>query len=325
MKQARFEAFIRIPVERQGDRLDRILADEWSHLSRSQISAWIADSQILVDGAQVKASYRVRGDEYVVANAKRKRSHDPCWDSKQDVEFKIVYEDEHVIVVDKPAGIVVHPGTGNASNTLVNGLIAHRESLNQLPRAGIVHRLDKDTSGLLVIAASSESQNVLTRMISERDVVRKYLCVVDGLMDQPINVDLPMGRHRTNRVKQQVREDGKPARTEFYPLELFRGHSLVQAILHTGRTHQIRVHAQEIEHPLVGDVTYGATGRLPKTPTEELKTAIKSFSRQSLHAKWLEFKHPITGKRLRFTSKTPPDMDRLISALRFDAEQFITG
>ncbi|MXZ55526.1 MAG: RluA family pseudouridine synthase [Gammaproteobacteria bacterium] len=321
MKTEHIERELTIPTECVGLRLDRTLAMLWPDLSRATIHKWILDKSLQVNGVDSKPSYRVRGREHVRVHALLSAGLD--WESKEEVPFKILHEDEHLLVVEKPAGVVTHPGPGNETNTLVNGLISHREELVQLPRAGIVHRLDRDTSGILLVAASAIACTKLTELIARREVCRLYVCVMEGLMEQVTVVDLAIGRHVKTRTKQQVRQDGKPARTEFRPLEQFRSHTYAQARLDTGRTHQIRVHASSLSVPLVGDVTYGAKGRLPSTPLPELVDAIRGFTRQALHAKSLEFKHPIFETELRFTSAIPEDMQALLEVLRRDNVEFL--
>ena len=320
MKTEHIERELTIPTECVGLRLDRTLAMLWPDLSRSKIHEWILDKSLQVNGAGSKPSYRVRGHERIRVCALLSSGLD--WESKAEVPFKVLHEDEHILVVEKPAGVVTHPGPGNETNTLVNGLISHREELRQLPRAGIVHRLDRDTSGVLLVAASAIACAKLNDLMAKREISRLYVCVMEGLMEQAAEVDLAIGRHVKTRTKQQVRQDGKPARTDFRPLEKFRCHTFVQARLDTGRTHQIRVHASALSLPLVGDTTYGAKGRLPSTPLPELVEAIRGFTRQALHAKSLEFVHPIVEKKLRFTSAIPEDMQALLDVLRRDNVEF---
>ena len=310
-----------IPAEWEGQRLDRTLATLWSDLSRSKIHDWILNNSLQVNGAPAKPSYRIRGHEIVRVYAQLGADLD--WESQKEIPLSIVHEDEHVLIVNKPAGIVTHPGPGNETDTLVNGLIAHRSELSKLPRAGIVHRLDRDTSGIMVVATSMAAFNQLTEMIARRQVSRRYVCVLEGILSHAIVVDLAIGRHTRDRTKQQVRPDGKPARTALRPLEQFRGHTFTHAQLDTGRTHQIRVHASALSLPLVGDRTYGAQGRLPSTPLPELTNVIRKFSRQALHSKWLEFSHPVLGTQLRFSSELPQDMQELLALLRQDSVEFL--
>ena len=231
----------------------------------------------------------------------------------------MVHEDEDLLVIDKPAGLVVHPGAGNRDHTLVNGLVAHRAALSELPRAGIIHRLDKDTSGLLVVAASLPAHARLVEALQAREVERRYLAIAEGRMVAGQDVDAPIGRDPQNRTRQRIREDGKPALTRIRVRERFRAHTFVEAELATGRTHQIRVHMASIGHPLVGDRRYGARGRLPRGATPELVDAIRAFPRQALHAAELAFRHPVSGEEMHFRSALPEDMRELLRILAEDA------
>ena len=316
-----YTADVQVPMSYKGQRIDRVLADLLDDASRTEIKSWILSGCVSVDQSIRRPSYRVKGNESVSVRAHRANVMD--WDSQQDVEFQVVFEDEDVLVVDKPPGVVVHPGAGNPDSTLVNGLIAHRPNLAQLPRAGIIHRLDKDTSGLLIVAASRRSVEFLVDAISHRSVTRVYLCVVEGTMDSVHRTDLKIGRHPVHRTRNQVREDGREALTTFLPLETFRLHTAVSAKLGTGRTHQIRVHAEAIHFPIVGDPTYGARGVLPKTPSRELVEVVRSFPRQALHASEIGFEHPSSGKTMHFRSETPKDMQFLLDVLREDRDSFL--
>lgn len=313
-----FETKCKIPNEYEGERIDKVLAKLCVGVSRSQISAWIQSSKVFVNNSVVKASYRVKGGELVTVRGILNPT--PNWTDISEVDFKILFEDEHLLVVDKPAGLVTHPGKGNESGTLVNGLIGHRIELANLPRAGIVHRLDKNTSGLLVVAVSRKALNELVLAISKHQISRQYIAIVEGILEHNVSVDQPIGRHATQRTLRQVRKDGRPAVTDFQPIERYRKHTLVEAKLHTGRTHQIRVHAQALSIPIVGDVVYGARGLLPKLPSIELAKTVKAFDRQALHAKRLRFRHPVTQKDMKFVSQTPTDIEELIFVLQQDAK-----
>ncbi|MCY4144811.1 MAG: RluA family pseudouridine synthase [Gammaproteobacteria bacterium] len=321
MSREVYTADLLIPESKQGARIDQVVSSLLKDVSRTEVKRWILDGSVTVNGNAVKPSFRVKGSEQVSVRGQLSEPMD--WDSQQDVEFQVVFEDDDVLVVDKPAGVVVHPGSGNASGTLVNGLIAHRPVLSQLPRAGIVHRLDKDTSGLLVVAASKVAVDFLVNALALRQVTRKYVCVLEGVMESSQRVDLPIGRHSVHRTRQQARSDGRPASTDFHPKQTFRAHSLAIAQLQTGRTHQIRVHAQAIGHPLVGDAIYGASGRLPRTATDDLISKVRNFSRHALHSAELRFDHPVTGKQLDFSSNTPEDMRQLIESLQHDRNSLL--
>jgi 23S rRNA pseudouridine1911/1915/1917 synthase len=236
------------------------------------------------------------------------------------IALDIVHEDEHLLVLNKPAGLVVHPGAGNPAGTVLNALLHHDPKLAEVPRAGIVHRLDKDTSGLMVVAKTLAAHTALVDMLSRHEVDRQYEAVVLGALIAGGTVDAPIGRHHSDRLRQAVRdeEDGKHAVTHYRLRERFRNHSLIQCNLETGRTHQIRVHMAHIGHPLVGDPLYGGSLKLPKRATPELVTALRGFRRQALHAERLAFEHPITGETLSFDATRTSDMDALIEALRAD-------
>ena len=307
-----------VPAEYAGERLDRTAAALFSDYSRAELTRWIGAGELTVDGQVAKAKAKVRGGETLCLLAARQVRE--AWQEAQPIALDIVYEDDHVLIVNKPAGLVVHPGAGNPAGTLVNGLLHYRPALGELPRAGVVHPLDKDTSGIMVVAASQTAQVRLTKMIQARQVHRVYACVCEGRMVAGQDVDRPIGRHPQVRTRQAVREDGKPAQTEFRVRERYRAHTLIDAKLHTGRTHQIRVHAQSIGYPLVGDKRYGARGRLPAGASADLAACIQAFGRQALHAWQLEFMHPVEETRIAFEAPWAQDFARLVDALRHDAD-----
>ncbi|MEZ5558253.1 MAG: RluA family pseudouridine synthase [Pseudomonadales bacterium] len=307
---------VTVPPELAGERADRVAALLFDEFSRAVLTRWMREGALTVDDAPIKPKVRLLGGERMRLEARLVARED--WRTAQDVPFRVVYEDEHLLVVDKPAGIVVHPGAGNADGTLVNGLLRYRPSLAVLPRAGIVHRLDKDTSGLLLVAATLESQHRLARMLARREISRRYLAVVEGSMVSGMEIEQPLGRDPLHRTRQAVRPDGRPAHTSVRVLERFRRHTSVEAALHTGRTHQIRVHLAHAGYPLVGDRRYGARGRLPPHPDPHLVAVIQAFSRQALHAAELALQHPVSGELLRFQSAPPPDIEQLLVALRQD-------
>jgi 23S rRNA pseudouridine1911/1915/1917 synthase len=231
-----------------------------------------------------------------------------------------VHEDRDVWVVDKPAGLVVHPGAGNPDHTLQNALLGRDPTLAALPRAGIIHRLDKDTSGLLVIARTPEAQTSLSRQLLARSVSREYLAVCAGVMTGGGTIDEPIGRHRTDRLRMTVRQDGRPAITHYRVLERFRAHTYLRVKLETGRTHQIRLHLAHRKYPIVGDPVYGGRFARPRGAGDQLIETLRAFKRQALHAATLAFDHPRTGKRLTLQSAVPEDFARLLDALREDAQ-----
>ena len=299
-----------------GQRIDKALAEIWLEFSRAQITKWMRIGAIQINGKVVKPDAKVCGGERVRLNVTMPASED--WLIAEALDFSVVYEDQDLLIVDKPRGLVVHPGAGNLTGTLVNGLINRRAELAQLPRAGIVHRLDKDTTGLMVVAANNKALKILTQAIAKHDVDRRYMAICEGILLKRRRVDMAIGRDFRDRTRQRVRDDGRDAVTRVKPVETFRGHTVVEAFLETGRTHQVRVHLAAIGHPLVGDRRYGARGRLPKQPTEKLVGAIRSFDRQALHAAGLAFSHPSSGKRVEFESDLPSDMQFLVETLRED-------
>ena len=315
---------IRIDANLAGERIDKAAALLLPEFSRTQLVEWVRDGSLTLDGRVVPAKQRVFGGEALVLNAAAPTA--PRWDVPQLVPFRCVYEDDALLVVDKPAGVVVHPGAGNPDRTLVNGLLRVLPAQAALPRAGIVHRLDKYTSGLLVVAKSAAALRQLTRALAHHDVTRRYRAIVEGVMTGGRTIDAPIGRDPGNRLRQRVTAIGRPALTRVQLVERYRAHCLITAELETGRTHQIRVHLSSIGHPLVGDSRYGARGRLPLRPSIELLEAIRGFHRQALHAAELEFAHPITGGPLSFASPLPDDLVRLIDTLsrdRADAEESV--
>jgi len=307
---------IRVGPELAGQRIDKAAAVLLPDYSRTQLTEWIRDGSLTLDGRVVPAKQRVFGDEELALNATPPVG--ARWDVPQIVRFDVVYEDEHLLIIDKPAGVVVHPGAGNPDGTLVNGLLQVRPALAALPRAGIVHRLDKDTSGLLVVAASSVALRSLSDALARHEVTRRYRAVVEGVLTGGRSIDAPIARDPGNRLRQRVASVGRSALTHVQVIERYRAHCLVNAELATGRTHQIRVHLASIGHPLVGDRRYGARGRLPPRPSVELLATIRGFQRQALHAAELAFDHPVTGAALAFASPLPLDLTQLIDCLKSD-------
>ncbi len=308
-----------VPPELGGQRFDKIAADLFNEFSRAELARWIEAGVLTVDGRVIRGKSKLVGGEILHLAAERVSRE--AWQLPQPMSLDILFEDDHLLVINKPAGLVVHPGAGNASGTLVNGLLHYRPQLTHLPRAGVVHRLDKDTSGVMVVAGSDTAEKSLVRLISNRQVKRQYLGIAEGRMVGGQDVDQPIGRHPQVRTRQAVRADGKPAYTEFRVQERFRTHTLVQAVLGTGRTHQIRVHLQSIGFPLVGDRRYGAQVRLPSGAAKNLVAALQQFPRQALHAREIAFDHPLTGQSLSFQAPLPQDMAQLVTLLRADAER----
>jgi 23S rRNA pseudouridine1911/1915/1917 synthase len=294
----------RIPHESAGMRVDQALARLFPEHSRSRLKAWIDADQVTIDGASWDAKRRVAGGEEVAIALPVHR--DAIDDRPQDIALDIVHDDAHIVVLNKPAGLVVHPGSGNRDGTLLNALLHRHPELAALPRAGIVHRLDKETSGLMVIARTLAAHTNLVRQLAARTVTREYVAVARGDITRPTIVDAPIGRHPTQRTTMAVVAKGKPARTHVAIVERFGVATLVRCTLETGRTHQIRVHLAAIGHPLVGDPVYGPR-RTPGVP---------AFGRQALHAARLGLVHPQSGRHLIWDAPPPADLAALIDALR---------
>jgi len=306
----------RLPEEQAGRRLDQALAELYPQFSRSRIKAWIEAGRVLVDGVAVRPREPVVGGERVRIDAEETVE---VRVAPQAIALDIVHEDDDLLVVNKPAGLVVHPGAGNPDRTLQNALLAHDAALSTLPRAGIVHRLDKDTSGLLVVARTLEAHTALVRMLGERDIHREYEAVCVGVMTGGGTVDAPIARHPVDRKRMAIREDGRESVTHYRVLERFRAHTHVRVMLETGRTHQIRVHLAHIGYPIVGDPTYGRRLAVPKAATARLAQALRGFRRQALHAVRLGLVHPSSGEALAFEAALPADMEDLLEALREDS------
>lgn len=307
-----------VPEDYAGSRLDRAAAAIWSEFSRSRIQQWIESGELTLDGARAAPRQRLRGGETIAIDAELEAVIEA---RPEPIGLRIVHEDPHLLVIDKPAGLVVHPGAGNPRGTLLNALLHHDPSLEKLPRAGIVHRLDKDTSGLLVVARDLSAQQKLARMIEQRLVKRVYRGVCQTAMTGGGVIDAPIDRNPRDRTRMAVREGGRESRTHYRLLERFRAHSHIELTLDSGRTHQIRVHLAHIRAPLVGDPVYGGRPRLPPQPPEPLRLLLQRFPRQALHAQALAFAHPVDGRELRFESPLPADIEELLAALRLDLEQ----
>jgi 23S rRNA pseudouridine1911/1915/1917 synthase len=301
-----------IPPEQAGQRLDQALAALLPDYSRSRLKSWIESGEIRVDGIQRRPRDKVSGGESVSLEA---TLPEETRAAAQPMPLLIVHEDKHLVVVDKPAGLVVHPGAGNPDQTLQNALLAWDPALAALPRAGIVHRLDKDTSGLLVVARTLPAHTALVRMLGEREVHREYEAICRGVMTAGGTVDAPIARHPTDRVRMAVREGGRESVTHYRVIRRFAGYTHVRVQLETGRTHQIRVHLAHAGFPIVGDRVYGGRLTLPKGASEALRQALREFPRQALHAARLAFDHPVTGRPIECTSALPADMRALLDAL----------
>jgi 23S rRNA pseudouridine1911/1915/1917 synthase len=313
--KAQLQQIIIIPDQLGGMRLDQALATLLPEYSRTQIQEWIKNKEITVNQHTPKARDRVIGGEEVYIQGTRKQQ--PIFEA-QAIELDILFEDDELLVINKPAGMVVHPGAGNANNTLLNALIHHAPALSELPRAGIVHRLDKETTGLLVIAKTPETVQYLTRQIKARAVTRIYQAIVIGVMTGGGRVDEPIGRHPIQRKRMTVIETGKPSVTHYRVIERFRAHTHINVQLETGRTHQIRVHMAHIQYPILGDPVYAGRLQLPKGASPDLVSALRQFKRQALHASELSLIHPKTGKTLTWRAPLPEDMLNMIAILKED-------
>ena len=308
-----------VPAELAGKRLDVVLAELCPQFSRSRLSEWVKSGDVTVNAVAARPRDIMYGGEAIIVRVVREQQ---IADEPEAIALNILYEDEAVLVINKPAGLVVHPGAGNRSGTLVNALLHHDPSLSMLPRAGVVHRLDKDTSGVMMIAKTLESQTALVEQLSGRQVHRQYVAVVSGPLVSGGVVDAAIDRHPRDRLRMAVRDDGKSAVTHYRLRERFRAHTLLECRLETGRTHQIRVHMQHIKHPIIGDPLYGGSLKLPKAATEELVEQLRGFKRQALHAERLEFSHPLTGAPVVCEAPLPNDMQTLINTLRDDTRHY---
>jgi 23S rRNA pseudouridine1911/1915/1917 synthase len=306
-----------IPETLAGKRLDTALAQMFPEYSRSRLKSWILDGQVSIDDRQMRPRDTVSGGERVLLTPRPETS---VTSEPEPIALDIRYEDEALLVVNKPAGLVVHPGAGNVRGTLMNGLLHHAASLETLPRAGIVHRLDKDTSGLLLVGKTLPAHTALVRAIAERDVSRGYLAVCTGVLTGGGTIDAPIGRHPVDRRKMSVREGGKPAVTHFRVLDRFRAHTYISVQLETGRTHQIRVHFAHRRHPLLGDPVYGGRMQIPAGASPELIDSLRAFRRQALHAARLRFAHPVSGDEVDVECPPPGDFAGLLDVLTRDRD-----
>lgn len=306
-----------IPEEMAGMRLDQVLAELFSDYSRSKLQTWLKAGRVMVNGAQLKAKDKVEGGESIELDAEAEVVLE-C--EAEAIPLDIVYEDESLLIINKPAGLVVHPAVGNWTGTLQNALLNHVPSLETLPRAGIVHRIDKETSGLLMVAKTLPAHNSLVRQLQERSIEREYLAITKGRIIAGATIDEPIGRHPTDRKRYSVRKTGKDAVTHYRVVERFARHTLIRVKLETGRTHQIRVHMAYVHFPLVGDPVYGGRFQLPPDCSEQLEIELRAFKRQALHAEKLGLLHPETQEYCEWIQPLPDDMIRLLAALR-DNEQ----
>ncbi|WP_335901683.1 23S rRNA pseudouridine(1911/1915/1917) synthase RluD [Shewanella algae] len=308
-----------ISATQTGLRLDQALAELFPDYSRTRIKEWILDGKVSVDGTVVnKPREKVLESQVIEVQA---TLEEEVHAEAQAIDLNIVYEDDHILVINKQAGLVVHPGAGNSDGTLMNALLHHCPEIEHVPRAGIVHRLDKDTTGLMVVAKTVEAQTHLVAALQARDITREYEAIVLGTMTAGGTVDEPIGRHPTKRTHMAVHHSGKPAVTHYRVAEKFRAHTRLRLRLESGRTHQIRVHMAYIGHVLVGDPVYGGRPKPPKAASEAFFEVLKNFKRQALHAVRLELVHPITCELMSWQAPIPEDMVELTKALRKDTEE----
>ncbi|MDH5764865.1 MAG: 23S rRNA pseudouridine(1911/1915/1917) synthase RluD [Gammaproteobacteria bacterium] len=310
---------VRIPEEYARQRLDAVLVELFPDYSRSRLQQWIKNGHVLVNGKAPKAKDKVLGDEQVEIHLDSLPMETEC--QPQAIPLDVVYQDDDLLVINKPVGLVVHPAAGHADGTLQNALLHYDPRLAEVPRAGIVHRLDKETSGLLVVARNLKSHKSLVDQLQARTVQREYRAIVLGVMTAGGTVEQAIGRNPRDRKRQAVREDGKEAITHYRVIQRFRGHTLIKVNLETGRTHQIRVHMAHIHYPLVGDQVYGGRLKFPRGASEPLKLALRQFQRQALHAGRLALVHPVTGKKMSWKADLPDDMCNLLQALEQDMEE----
>jgi len=299
-----------------GKRLDVVLAELFPEYSRSRLKLWIQQGHVLLNGKTSKPKVKVMGNEQLALTIVEIESEVDC--QPEDLKLNIVHQDESIIVVNKPAGLVVHPAAGHYTGTLLNGLLFHAPELQAIPRAGIVHRLDKDTTGLMVVARTLPAHNFLVNRIQRHDVLREYQAVAQGVMTGGGKVDEPIGRHPQDRIRMAIRENGREAVTHYRLLQRFRAHSHIRVQLETGRTHQIRVHMSHLRHALVGDPVYAGRQRLPAGISDSFRQLLQAFPRQALHASKLMFEHPVSREECEFEAPLPEDMVVLLKAMHED-------
>ncbi|AIB44884.1 23S rRNA pseudouridine(1911/1915/1917) synthase RluD [Haemophilus influenzae] len=305
-----------VQPEQMGQRLDQTLAELFPEYSRSRLKTWIeADLVKLNDRITNIPREKVLGGERIEIIVE---VEDETRFEAENIPLNIVYEDDDIIVINKPKDLVVHPGAGNPNGTVLNALLYHYPPISEVPRAGIVHRLDKDTTGLMVVAKTIPAQTKLVRDLQKRKITREYEAVASGIMTKGGTVDQPMARHATKRTLMAVHPMGKPAVTHYRIMENYRNYTRLRLRLETGRTHQIRVHMAHIAHPLLGDQTYGGRPRPPKNASEDFMEVLRNFKRQALHAVMLRLAHPITGEMMEWYAPLPDDFVELLNALKAD-------
>lgn len=309
-----------VPFELGGQRLDQIAAQLFDEHSRSRLTAWIKEGRLTVDGQVKRPRDIVHSGSKLELTAELEAQGE--W-LAQDIPLDIVYEDDYILVINKPTDLVVHPAAGHADGTILNALLHHVPSIAQVPRAGIVHRLDKDTTGLMVVAKTLEAHTNLVEQLQARSVGRTYEAIVVGVVTSGDTINAPIGRHSQSRQKMAVTENGKEAITHYRVLDRFRAHTHVRVKLETGRTHQIRVHMSHVGFPLIGDQTYGGRFKIPPAANPTMIETLRDFPRQALHARFLELVHPITQQPMKWEAPLPEDFTWLLTLLRQDRESFV--
>ena len=309
-----------VPFDLGGQRFDQIAAHLFAEYSRSRLTTWIKEGHLTANGQVLRPRDPVHAGSVLELQAEQEAQGE--WQA-EDIALDIHYEDEHILVLNKPAGLVVHPAAGHADGTLLNALLHHVPDLVNVPRAGIVHRLDKDTTGLMVVAKTLQAQTRLVEQLQARTVSRVYEALVVGVVTSGGTVDAPIGRHGQQRQRMAVTDSGKPAVSHYRVLERFRAHTHVRVKLETGRTHQIRVHMAHIGYPLVGDPVYGGRFKIPPAASPSLLEALREFPRQALHARFLELNHPATGERMKWICDLPDDFVWLLTLLQQDRSAFV--
>lgn len=305
---------VTVPLDYLGTRLDKALVLLFPEYSRSRLQGWIRDGKVLVNQKSARAKDKLQGGEEIRIAAELV-DQNQTWQA-QKITLDIIYEDQDILIINKPVGMVTHPAAGNQTNTLANALLDYLPELNHIPRAGLIHRLDKETSGLLIVAKTLPAQNYLVSELQARKIHREYIAVVNGVLISGGTIDEPIARHTKYRQRRAVSQGGKPSVTHYRIIERFKAHTLVKVILETGRTHQIRVHMSHKGYPLLGDKTYGARPIVPAGASSELIEKIRHFKHQALHAKKLNLIHPTTKKEMSFEAPIPEDFAELIRLLK---------
>ncbi len=307
-----------IPDAMSGKRLDQALAELLPDHSRARLQGWIRDDYVQIDKKSMRPRDKVHGGEQVEIRAEIESQISAA---PEDIPLEIVFEDEHLIIINKPAGLIVHPGAGNPQHTLMNALLHHDQQLEQVARAGIVHRLDKDTTGLLVVARTPQSHTYLANQLQARKIHREYMTIVSGIMTAGGTINQPIGRHRTHRTKMAVVKNGRSSTTHYRIIKKYKHHTQLQVNLETGRTHQIRVHLTWLHYPIIGDPVYGGKKQLVKGMDPNLANYITAFPRQALHARAIQLHHPLSNEMMAWQAPIPEDMAELINTLEIDAKR----